>query len=86
MPLLIKKYTAAKEPGEGVWFYGTLSCYCGVSCKSKDDQKISGSSYTVAASQGHVRDLPKSTFGIDIEMITNRSILQSAGKEIFSPV
>lgn len=30
-------------------------------------KKFLGSSYTVAASMGHVRDLPKSTMGIDIE-------------------
>ena len=35
--------------------------------KVKTIKKFLGSSYTVAASQGHVRDLPKSTFGIDIE-------------------
>lgn len=35
--------------------------------KVKTIKKFLGSSYTVAASQGHVRDLPKSTLGIDIE-------------------
>ena len=35
--------------------------------KVKTIKKFLGSNYTVAASQGHVRDLPKSTFGIDIE-------------------
>ncbi len=52
----------------GVIFYGTLSCYRGVSCESENDQKVfGGSNYTVLASQGHVRDLPKSSLGIDVE-------------------
>ncbi len=35
--------------------------------KVKTIKKFLGSNYTVAASQGHVRDLPKSSLGIDIE-------------------
>ena len=35
--------------------------------KVKTIKKLLGSNYTVAASQGHVRDLPKSSLGIDIE-------------------
>ena len=35
--------------------------------KVKTIKKFLGSNYTVAASQGHVRDLPKSQLGIDIE-------------------
>ena len=35
--------------------------------KVKTIKKFLGSSYTVAASQGHVRDLPKSSLGIDTE-------------------
>lgn len=35
--------------------------------KVKTIKKFLGSSYTVAASQGHVRDLPKSQLGIDVE-------------------
>ena len=35
--------------------------------KVKTIKKFLGSSYTVAASQGHVRDLPKSSLGIDVE-------------------
>lgn len=35
--------------------------------KVKTIKKFLGSSYTIAASQGHVRDLPKSSLGIDIE-------------------
>ena len=35
--------------------------------KVKTIKKFLGSNYEVIASQGHVRDLPKSTLGIDIE-------------------
>ena len=35
--------------------------------KVKTIQKFLGANYTVAASNGHVRDLPKSTLGIDVE-------------------
>ncbi len=35
--------------------------------KVKTIKKFLGNNYTVAASQGHVRDLPKSSLGIDVE-------------------
>ncbi len=35
--------------------------------KVKTIKKYLGSSYTVTASKGHVRDLPKSTMGVDVE-------------------
>ena len=35
--------------------------------KSKTIEKFLGKNYTVKASMGHLRDLPKSTFGVDIE-------------------
>ena len=35
--------------------------------KVKTIQKFLGANYTVAASNGHVRDLPKSTLGVDVE-------------------
>ena len=35
--------------------------------KVKTIKKFLGTNYTVAASNGHVRDLPKSQMGIDIE-------------------
>ena len=43
--------------------------------KVKTIKKFLGSNYTVAASNGHVRDLPKT--------ITSRNTLQSEEKEIF---
>ena len=35
--------------------------------KIKTVKKILGSNYVVVASNGHVRDLPKSSLGIDVE-------------------
>ena len=35
--------------------------------KVKTIKKFLGSSYDVMASQGHIRDLPKSRLGIDVE-------------------
>ena len=35
--------------------------------KVKSIKKYLGSDYTVMASKGHIRDLPKTTFGIDVE-------------------
>ena len=35
--------------------------------KIKTVKKALGSSYTVMASKGHIRDLPKSTLGVDVE-------------------
>lgn len=35
--------------------------------KSKTIEKFLGKNYTVRASMGHLRDLPKSQFGVDLE-------------------
>ena len=35
--------------------------------KSKTIEKFLGKNYTVKASMGHLRDLPKSKLGVDIE-------------------
>ena len=35
--------------------------------KAKTIEKYLGSDYTVKASMGHLRDLPRSTMGVDIE-------------------
>lgn len=42
--------------------------------KVKTIKKFLGSNYVVTASNGHVRDMPKSQMGIDIEMIMNQNI------------
>ncbi len=47
--------------------YGEVFGNCGVTCKSEDDKKFLGANYEVDASNGHVRDLPKSQLGVDIE-------------------
>ena len=47
--------------------------------KVKTIKKFLGKNYEVAASNGHVRDLPKSQLG----MTLNRNILPSVEKEIF---
>ena len=46
--------------------------------KVKTVKKFLGSNYEVAASNGHVRDLPKSQLGIDIK---NDYILRSEERE-----
>ncbi len=46
---------------------GKISCNSGITGKSQDGEKVSGANYEVAASMGHVRDLPKSRLGIDVE-------------------
>ena len=43
--------------------------------KVKTIKKFLGSNYDVEASNGHVRDFPKSQFGIDVE---NETILHTA--------
>ena len=51
--------------------------------KVKTIKKFLGKNYEVAASNGHVRDLPKSQLGFDVENDLNRNILPSVEKEIF---
>ena len=65
--------------------YGKISGYCRVAGKGEDDKKILRKNYEVAASNGHVRDLPKSQMGIDVENDLNRNISRSAGKGISLP-
>lgn len=51
--------------------------------KVKTIKKFLGKNYEVTASNGHVRDLPKSRMGIDFSMTLNQNILQSAAKGKF---
>ena len=53
--------------------------------KVKTIKKFLGSNYEVMASQGHVRDLPKSQMGIDVDMILSLNILQSVVKARYLP-
>lgn len=45
--------------------------------KVKTIKKFLGPNYEVAASNGHVRDLPKSSWELMLSMIMNRNILPS---------
>lgn len=65
------------------WMHGKVSCYCGVARKGKDNKKFLGKNYEVVASNGHVRDLPKSQMGIDIENDFEPKYITIRGKEIF---
>ena len=49
--------------------------------KAKTIGKYLGSAYTVKASMGHLRDLPKSTMGVDLEHDFTPKYLPVAGKE-----
>ena len=51
--------------------------------KVKTVKKYLGANYEVAASMGHVRDLPKSRLGIDVEHGFEPNISPSAEKESF---
>ena len=51
--------------------------------KVKTIKKFLGSNYEVAASNGHVRDLPKSTLGIDVEHDYEPKYITIRGKVIF---
>ena len=48
--------------------------------KVKTIKKFLGSNYVVMASNGHVRDLPKSQMGVDLEHDLSRNTLQSEEK------
>lgn len=48
--------------------------------KAKTINKFLGKNYTVVASMGHVRDLPKSQFGVDIENDFNVKYINIRGK------
>ena len=48
--------------------------------KSKTIKKYLGSNYIVRATMGHVRDLPKSSMGVDIENDFEPSYLTIRGK------
>ncbi|MCL2578878.1 MAG: type I DNA topoisomerase [Oscillospiraceae bacterium] len=49
--------------------------------KAKTIQKYLGKDYEVMASNGHIRDLPKSKFGIDLENDYTPQYIEIAGKE-----
>ena len=49
--------------------------------KAKTIQKYLGTGYDVVASMGHIRDLPKSKLGIDIEHGFQPDYVEIKGKE-----
>src|SRR5437868_13984440 len=49
--------------------------------KAKTIQKYLGKGYTVEASLGHVKDLPKSTLGVDVENDFETEYIVIPGKE-----
>ena len=49
--------------------------------KAKTIQKYLGKGFTVEASLGHVKDLPKSTLGVDIENEFDTEYIVIPGKE-----
>ena len=49
--------------------------------KAKTIQKYLGKGYTVEASLGHVKDLPKSTLGVDIDKDFDTEYIVIPGKE-----
>ena len=49
--------------------------------KAKTIQKYLGKGYTVEASLGHVKDLPKSTLGVDVENDFETEYVVIPGKE-----
>ena len=51
--------------------------------KVKTIKKFLGSSYEVLASNGHVRDFPKSSFGIDVDNDFEPKYITIRGKGIF---
>lgn len=51
--------------------------------KVKTIKKFLGSNYEVMASQGHVRDLPKSQMGVDVEHDFEPKYITIRGKERF---
>ena len=51
--------------------------------KVKTIKKFLGKNYEVAASQGHVRDLPKSQLGIDVEHDFEPKYITIRGKASF---
>ena len=49
--------------------------------KAKTIEKYLGGNYTVVASMGHLRDLPKSTMGVDLEHGFTPKYIPVSGKE-----
>ena len=49
--------------------------------KAKTIQKYLGTGYDVIASMGHVRDLPKSKLGVDVEHDFEPKYMDMKGKE-----
>ena len=52
--------------------------------KAKTIKKYLGNNFEVVASMGHIRDLPKSKFGVDIDNGFQPQYIEIKGKEEFT--
>ena len=69
---------------ECIWKWQTKLVIVESPAKAKTIQKFLGKSYKVIASNGHVRDLPKSSMGIDFENDFEPKYITIREKERFS--
>lgn len=54
--------------------------------KANTISRYLGNNYTVAASVGHIRDLPASTLGVDVKMILNLATLPCVVRRALSEI
>ena len=62
------------------FYYGSKICNCRIACKSKNNWQIFRKKLYCRSVNGHVRDLPKSKLGVDIENNYNPKYITIRGK------